>query len=101
MKDFLLTVTAYSESSAGPIHYDALREQLAQLGLRDYLVNDAGEWIALPDNVYAAWVKGPDSDAVLAEWKQRLRALFGSRKSRAAFFVTAGSAAAWHAQVFE
>jgi hypothetical protein len=101
MRDFLLTVAAMSESLAGPITYHNLREQLAELGLRDFLVNDANEWIALPQNVYAAWVKGRDSDSILAEWHEKLSGHFGSGKSRAAFFLTVGSDAAWQAQVFE
>jgi hypothetical protein len=101
MRAFLLTVTAYNESSTGPIRYDALRERLAELGLRDYLVNAAGEWVALPDNVYAAWVKGDDSDTILQEWNEKLGVLFGAGRSRAAFFLAVGSNAAWQAQVFE
>jgi len=55
---FLVTVTAYTEDASGPITYHALRDRLASLGLRDYLVNDDEEWVALPDNVFATWDEG-------------------------------------------
>jgi hypothetical protein len=64
-------------------------------------VNDADEWIPLPDNVYAAWVEGEDGDAILREWNAKLGSLFGSGRARGAFLVTVGTAAAWQAQVFE
>src|SRR5262249_44950935 len=101
MTDFLVTVTAYNESSTGQIKYDSLRERLAVLGLRDYLVNDSGEWIALPENVFAVWVEGVDSDSVLKEWHAKLSTFFGPSRGGGAFFVTVGSAAVWQAQVFE
>src|SRR5688572_1617322 len=101
MRDFLLTVAVYNESAAGPIRYDSLRERMAALGLRDYLVNDSGEWVALPENVYAAWIQAEDSDAALREWHQRLGSAFGPGLARGAFFVAAGTDAAWQAQVFE
>ena len=101
MQDFLLTITAYTVSASGPIQYESLRDQLAGLGLKDYLINDANEWIALPDNMYAAWVEGTDSDTILKEWHTKLASLFGPGHARGAFFVAVGSDAAWQAQVFE
>jgi hypothetical protein len=101
MRDFLLIVAAFKEYYAGSLKYDNLRERLAELGLRDYLINDGNEWVALPDNMYAAWVKGDNSDAVMAEWNQKLGSLFGSGNSPGAFFVSVGADAVWQAQVFE
>ena len=101
MRDFLLTVTAYSESATGPIRYESLRERLGELGLKDYLINDAGEWVALPDGTYAAWVEGDDSDALLHQWRERLAAISPRVGGRAAFLLTVGTDAAWQAQVFE
>jgi hypothetical protein len=101
MQDFLITVAAYSQSYQGPIQYNRLREQLANIGLRDYLINDANEWIELPPNIFAAWVEGENGDAVLGEWRQRLGAIFGSGKSPGAFFVAVGTDAVWLSQTFE
>jgi hypothetical protein len=89
MADFLVTVTAYQEIYSGQIRYESLRERLAELGLKDYLINDAGEWISLPENVFAKWVIGEESDAILNEWNQKLGSLFGSNRPQGAFFVTA------------
>jgi hypothetical protein len=43
---------------------------------------------------------GADTDAILQEWHEKLRGLFGSGKPRAAFFVTVGAKAVWRAQAF-
>ena len=101
MRDFLLIVAAFNEFHGGALKYDNLRARLAEVGLPDYLINDGNEWIALPDDVYAAWVKGDDPDGVLAEWKQKLGQLFGTGRSPGAFFVSVGADAVWQAQVFE
>ena len=100
MQDFLVTVTVYTESDGSPLRYDGLREKMASLGLRDYLINDANEWIALPENVYAAWADGPDSDAVIEQWREKLASLFGGAHNTGQFFVTVGSTAVWMAQLF-
>jgi hypothetical protein len=94
-------VTAYDEIYSGPIRYEFLRERLTEVGLIDYLINDDGEQISLPENVFAAWVQGEESDTILKEWNQKLGSLFGSNRPRGAFFVTVGTGAAWQAQVFE
>jgi hypothetical protein len=99
--DFLVTVTAYKESASGPIGYESLRERMASLGLRDYLINDAQEWIALPENVYAAWVEGEDSDSVVEQWRSRLASQFDRTYGPGVFFVTVGSDAVWFSQLFE
>ena len=102
MRDFLVTVTAYTKCDVDtPMHYSGLREKMASLGLRDYLVNDANEWIALPENVYAVWLSGPDSDTVIEQMRLKLASLWGGQQARGCFFITVGADAAWLSQVFE
>jgi len=102
MGDFLVTVTAYTKHDGDtPMHYSDLREKMASLGLRDYLVNDANEWIALPENVYAEWLSGPDSDTVIEQMRLKIASLWGGQNSRGVFFVTVGSDAVSLSQLFE
>ncbi|MDF0552120.1 hypothetical protein [Kamptonema sp. UHCC 0994] len=100
MKDFLLTVTVYGEFSQDPLQCKLMSDQLKELGLNDYLINDIGEWTALPDNIYADWVEGEDCDLVIAEWNLKIAALFRSNKLKGFCFITVGTEAVWFSQGF-
>lgn len=100
MRYFLLTVTLYGQLTQDHLQCDIVREQMKVLGLQDYLVNDADERIALPDNIYADWVEGENCDSIIAEWNLKIAEVFRSNNLKGCSFITVGADAVWQSQCF-